>query len=102
MAMTFEQAVLSVWHQALVEDLTIVALDGNEFSVRSTPKQHLKQIDFRFDGRDLRGLEQNPNTRSRWAELATNGAKVMQFLEHGRYLAVVADGKMHQYHRKSN
>jgi hypothetical protein len=57
----------------------------------------LKQIDFQFDGRDLRGLEQNPDAKSRWAAMARDGKKVMQFLEGGRYIAVVADGKVHLY-----
>jgi hypothetical protein len=42
---------------------------------------------------DLRGLEQNPETKSRWAAMARAGKKVMQFLEGGRYLAVVVDGR---------
>jgi hypothetical protein len=29
--------------------------------------------------------------------MAKNGKKVMQFLEGGRYVAVVADGKAHLY-----
>jgi len=46
---------------------------------------------------DVRGLEQNPETNSRWAKLAREGKKVMQFLEQGRYVAVVTDGKVHFY-----
>ena len=65
--------------------------------MRSTAKQKLKQVDFRFDGRDFRALEQNPNTKSRWAAMARKGQKVMQFLDGGKYLAVVADGKVHLY-----
>jgi hypothetical protein len=63
--MAFEEAVLSVWSQSLVEELRNVSIEGDEFPVRTTPKQKLKQVDVRFDGRDLRGLEQNPNTKSR-------------------------------------
>jgi hypothetical protein len=39
-------------------------------------------------------LEQNPETASRWAQLARQGKKVMQFLHRGRYIAVVVDGKV--------
>src|SRR5208283_2678593 len=46
-------------------------------------KQKLKQVDFRFDGRDFRALEQNPNTKSRRAAMARKHQKVMQFLEGG-------------------
>ena len=95
--MTFQEMAVSVWRQALVEKAKVVNLDGDEFPVRSTAKQKLKQVDFRFDGRDLRALEQNPNTKSRWAAMARKGQKVMQFLEGGRYLAVVVDGKAHLY-----
>jgi hypothetical protein len=97
--MNFEEAALSIWHQALVEGRKSVDLEGNQFPVQSTPKQKLKQVDFQFDGKNLRGLEQNPKTKSRWAALARKGQKVMQFLEGGRYLAVVADGKVHSYPR---
>ncbi len=33
--------------------------------------------------------------------MARNGKKVMQFLESGRYVAVVADGKVHLYGPKN-
>jgi hypothetical protein len=56
-------------------------------------------VDFRFDGKSLRGLEQNPDTKSRWAAMARAGKKVMQFLDGGRYVAVVCDGKVHRYQK---
>ena len=99
--MTFEEAILSVWRQSLVEKARVVNLEGDEFPVRSTAKQKLKQVDFRFDGRDFRALEQNPNTKSRWAAMARKGQKVMQFLDRGKYVAVVADGKVHVSNKKS-
>jgi len=100
--MTFEEAIIAVWHQSLVENAKIVNLNGDEFPVRSTVKQKLKQVDFRFDGRDFRALEQNPNTKSRWAAMARKGQKVMQFLEGGKHAAVVADGKVHLYPNKKS
>jgi hypothetical protein len=90
-------ALLSVWHESLIEKKKIVEIDGEIYSVKQTAKSKLKQIDFRFEGRELRGLEQNPNTKSRWARLAREGKKVMQFLEAGRYIAVVVDGKIQIY-----
>jgi len=45
----------------------------------------------------LRGLEQNPKTESRWAQLARAGHKVMQFLSAGRYIGNVVDGKVTIY-----
>jgi hypothetical protein len=38
--------------------------------VKHTPKTGLCRIDFEFDGKSFRGLEQNPGTKSRWAKLA--------------------------------
>jgi hypothetical protein len=101
MAMPLEDALLNVWRQSLVESKKTVTLENENFPVRSTAKRKLKQIDFQFDGKDLRGLEQNPDTKSRWAAMARNGKKVMQFLEGRRYVAVVADGKVHLYGPKN-
>src|SRR5258708_35573324 len=100
MSLSLEDALLTVYQQSLVENRKTVALEDKSFPVRVTAKRKLKQVDFQFDGRDLRGLEQNPETKSRWAAMAKSGKKVMQFLESGRYIAVVADGKGHFYPRK--
>ena len=97
MSASFESALLSVWQQSLIDKKKTVHLDGETYSVRQTSKSKLKRIDFRFEDRELRGLEQNPNTKSRWAKLAREGKTVMQFLEAGRYIAVVVDGKVHVY-----
>src|ERR1700745_4342791 len=101
MSISLEDALLTVWRQSLVEFKNTVMLEGESFPVRSTAKRKLKQIDFQFDGKDLRGLKQNPDTKSRWAAMARNRKKVMQFLEGGRYIAVVADGKVHLYSPKN-
>jgi hypothetical protein len=89
--------LLSVWRQALVAGARHVALNDTTYPVRRTPKHRLAQIDFEFAGEQLRGLEQNPQRASRWAQMARKGAKVMQFLSAGRYVAVVADGKITHY-----
>src|SRR6266566_664844 len=75
MSMSLEDAVLNVWRQSLAGNKKTVTLEGESFPVRSTAKRKLKQIDFQFDGKDLRGLEQNPDTKSRWAAMARNGKK---------------------------
>jgi hypothetical protein len=81
----------------LVDNKKTVDVDGETYPIRQTVKGKLKQIDFRFQDRELRGLEQNPNTKSRWAKLAGEGKKAMQFLENGKYIAVVVNGKVHLY-----
>src|SRR5947207_1645241 len=82
--MSLEDALLNVWRQSLVENKKTVTLAEESFPIRSTAKRKLKQIDCQFDGKDLRGLEQNPDTKSRLAAMARNGKKVMQFSESGR------------------
>ena len=96
---SFEQTLIEVWRQSLVEGAKTVVL-GSELSlVRHTPKRGLRQVDFVFEGNEKRGLEQNPQTKSRWAQMARAGKKVMQFLSEGRYVANVVDGKVTLYGR---
>jgi hypothetical protein len=95
--MSLEEILVSVWRQTLVDGTEYVEIDGEKYSVRQTSRRRLKQVDFRFDDHDLRGLEQNPDTKSKWAAMARAGKKVMQFLEGGRYVAVVVDGKTKRY-----
>jgi hypothetical protein len=94
---TLEEALVSVCKQALIDGATTVELEGRNYTVKKTSRHHLRQVDFIFDGRELRGLEQNPHTQSRWARLAQEGKRIMQFLCAGRYIAVVVDGKMVAY-----
>lgn len=95
----FNDAVISVWRQALVENAKTVELGDKHFFVKRTSRHRFRQVDFKFEGEELRGLEQNPETSSRWAKLAREGKKVMQFLREGRYVAVVVDGKLFRYGR---
>jgi hypothetical protein len=97
MAASLEETLISVWRQTMVEDTKVVTLQNEEFQVRRTSRSRLREVDFQFDGHELRGLEQNPETRSRWAQLARQGKKVMQFLKGRRYVAVVVDGKVQFY-----
>lgn len=53
-----------------------------------------------LEGNPIRGLEQNPETKSRWAQMARDGKKVMQFLREGRYVANVVDGKASLYGKR--
>lgn len=100
--MTLDEALISVWRQTLEENLNLVELDGKRFAVRRTQRRRLRQVDFEFEGQALRGLEQSPETRSRWAELARGGGKVMQFLSAGRYIANVADGNLTLYKKTAS
>jgi hypothetical protein len=92
-----EEVLVSVWRQTLVDGAKYVQIGGEKYAVRETSRRRLKQVDFRFEDHELRGLEQNPDTKSKWAAMARDGKKVMQFLDGGRYVAVVIDGKMKTY-----
>ena len=92
-----DEVFLSVWRQTLVDRAREVTLSGETYPVRRTAKRRLAQVDFEFDGVPYRALEQNPDTNSRWAQLARKGSKVMQVLSQGRYLAVAVDGKLTRY-----
>jgi hypothetical protein len=100
MDFSFEQALIEVWRQSLVENTKVVELGTEHYPVRLTRKRRLRQVDFVFDGNQIRGLEQNPDTKSRWAQMARAGKKVMQFLSEGRYVANVVDGKVTIYSRR--
>src|SRR6202030_2659755 len=95
-----DEALLAVWRQALVDRKKRVRLGDDSYPVQHTAKSKLAQVDFEFAGQRIRGLEQNPATASRWALLARKGAKVMQFLINGTYIAAVADGKITHFSKK--
>jgi hypothetical protein len=101
MANSFEQALIEVWRQVLVENADAVVLGKKRCPVRLTPKRRLREVAFVFDGNEFRGLEQNPETKSRWAQMARLGKKVMQFLSEGRYVANVVDGKVTLYKQRT-
>jgi len=98
---SLEDTLIEVWNQSLVENAKSVEVERQSYAIKRTARRGLKQVDFRFDGKSLRGLEQNPETKSRWAAMAREGKKVMQFIEAGRYLAVVVDGNVHLYKKSA-
>jgi hypothetical protein len=96
---SLEEALVDIWRQTLVNDAKTVELGAKRYVVRRTSKRKLREVDFVFEGQEIRGLEQNPETKSRWAQMAREGKKVMQFLVEGRYVANVVDGKVAVYAR---
>jgi hypothetical protein len=56
---SFEQTLVGVWRQVLIENAKVVALGAERYPVRQTPKHHLREVDFVFDGR-TRNLEGPP------------------------------------------
>ena len=92
MRASIQEALISVWRQTLVENLTTVTLGDRTYRVKKTSKTGLRQVDFFCEGEGIRGLEQNPTSKTRWAAIARDGKPVMQFLFGGAYIANVADG----------
>ena len=58
MKSSFEETLIKVWRQALVENAKTVVLGSEQFPVRHTPKKGLRKVDFTFEGNEIRGLEQ--------------------------------------------
>jgi hypothetical protein len=100
--MSLEETLIEVWRQAFAEDTKVVVLGTERYPILRTSKRKLRQVDFKFNGQEIRGLEQNPDTKSRWAAMARDGKKVMQFLREGRYVAVVVDGGVKLYGARGN
>src|ERR1700721_1716277 len=94
---SFEETLSEGVRQARVENAKDVVLGNERYPVRQTSQRGLRQVDFVFEGNEIRGLEQNPKTQSRWAQMARAGKKVMQFLREVRYVANVTDGKVTLY-----
>ncbi|HWY54092.1 MAG TPA: hypothetical protein VNZ03_06490 [Terriglobales bacterium] len=101
MTASLEKTLISMWRQVLVEDAKTVALESGSYPVRRTSRSKLRDVDFWFEDQMLRGLEQNPKTNSRWAQLAREGKRVMQLLMDRRYIANVVDAKVQFYGRGS-
>jgi hypothetical protein len=97
MAPEFEEVLVEVWRQAFAENAKAAVLRNERYPIVRTSKRKLRQVNFLFDGKKIRGLEQNPDTKSRWAAMAKDGKKVMQFLVEGRYVANVVEGKVTLY-----
>ncbi len=81
----------------MVHEAKIVKLGTQQFPVSTSKTKRLRQVEFTFDGKTVFGIEQNPETKSRWAKEARSGKMVMQFIEEGRYVAVVSAGRMTMY-----
>src|ERR1700722_12128827 len=94
MTISFEQTLIDVWRQVLVENAEVVVLERKRYPVQQTSKRRLREVTFAVDGIEIRGLEQNPETKSRWAAMARAGEKVMQFVREGRYLEIGVGGRL--------
>ncbi len=95
---TLADCLLEVWRQALDQERPNVELEGQTpLRVERTRGKGLRVVRFRFGEHGLEGIEQNPATRSRWAELAQEGKRILQFSYRGRYFANVCEGALTRY-----
>jgi hypothetical protein len=99
---SFEKTLIAVWQQTLVAEADVVKLGSERYLVTRSKAKMLRQVIFTVDGNSIIGIEQNPKTKSRWAAMARAGKKVMQFIQGGRYVAVVAGGKAMMYGKRSS
>jgi hypothetical protein len=95
--MTLDETLIAVWQQALVEGKAVVELGGERYPVAYTPAKKLRTVEFTCDSIPFTGIEQNRRTASRWAELAGQGKRIMQFSHAGRYVGNVCEGKLTRY-----
>ncbi|MGH9602090.1 MAG: hypothetical protein ACRD24_06840 [Terriglobales bacterium] len=95
--MTLAETLLAVWQQTLVEKAGSVRLGRKTHVVEATPRKGLRTVDFAYGDLEIVGIQQNPRTKSRWAQRAREGKAVMQFSIQGRYIGNVADGKLTRY-----
>ena len=95
--MNADDALISVWRQVLVEDKKRIKLERDEYAVAFLPAKKLRMVEFDFGDFRIAGIEQNPKTTSRWAELARAGQRIMQFRCRERYIANVCEGKILRY-----
>jgi hypothetical protein len=76
-----------------------VTVEGKSAPVGCTSRQRLRTVAFSIDGHQYQAIEQNPETPSRWAQLARSSHQVVQFkdAESDKFVAVVVDGKVTFY-----
>jgi hypothetical protein len=77
MKSSFEETLISVWRQALVDEAEAVKLGSERYQITKSKAKRLRQVAFAFDGNTIIGIEQNPKTKSRRAAIARSGKNVM-------------------------
>jgi hypothetical protein len=95
--MTLADVLIDVWKQSMVEQRREVEVEGRGHEVGRTRNRGLRTLAFRYAEEAIEGIEQNPETSSRWAKLAQEGQRIMQFSCRGRYFANVCDGRLTRY-----
>jgi hypothetical protein len=95
--MTLGETLITVWQQSLADGKEEVQLAAESFAVTVFRAKKLRSVEFRYGELHILGIEQNPKTDSRWAALARQGNRIMQFRCKGRYVANVCEGELLRY-----
>ena len=95
--MTLGETLISAWQQAMGDGRGDIELEGKTYPVTVSKVKGLRMVEFNVGPYRIVGIEQNPKTGSRWAELAREGNRIMQFRCKGRYVANVCEGKLLRY-----
>ena len=98
MAFSFEEVLVEVYKQLFSDNARVVKIGTHQYPIQRSHKGHLRQVDFLFNGHDVRGIEQNPGASNRWAALVRSGKKVAQFLSDGRYAIYLTIEPLWEYH----
>ena len=96
-ASSLSHVLVSVWRQIFVEGVADVTVGTRRAPVGFTTTKHLRTVEVAYRRARLFGIEQNPKTSSRWAKLARQGKRIMQFSAAGRYVANVCEGRLCRY-----
>jgi hypothetical protein len=75
MNLSFAETIIEVWRQSLVESAAVVELDGSRYPVRRTPKRGLRQVDFVFEGNEIRWAGAEPRHEIGMDEAGAVGQK---------------------------
>jgi len=97
LSMTPGEALISVWQQSLADSQEEVELGQESYPVKVFRAKKLRNVEFSYGDLRIIGIEQNPAASSRWAALAQEGKRIMQFRCNGRYIANVCEGKLLRY-----
>lgn len=94
---TLGELLVDVWGQVLERGSAQVTIDGRRVRVGRTRSQGLRTVAFVYQEHLIEGIEQNPAKASRWAQLAREGKRIMQFSCRHRYFANVCEGALLRY-----
>jgi hypothetical protein len=95
--MTLGETLISIWQQLLADGKEEIDVGLESYPLTVFRAKNLRSVEFSYGDLRIIGIEQNPATSSRWAALAREGNRIMQFRCKGRYVGNVCEGKLLRY-----